>query len=225
MDLPHDWDVELHFENDRTLVAHGAKPLGRNYPATSIGWYRKVFDVPADDLGHRFTLEFDGAFRTAMVIFNNHYLGVNMSGYAPCTFDVTDFVNYGAKNVLVVRLDATLNEGWFYEGAGIYRHVLLTSTHPVHVAYWGTFVSTVVGAGSATVRVSLEVNNHSDAAAQAQVSCRVLDRVLEGNLVTQSIVPGLLSMSAMPVIWYDTWHPWTMAKYGREEPSPGRSNT
>lgn len=175
VDLPHDWAVELPFENARTLVAHGAKPLGRNYPATSIGWYRKVFDVPADDLGHRFTLEFDGAFRNAMVIFNNHYLGVNMSGYAPCTFDVTDFVNYGAKNVLVVRLDATLNEGWFYEGAGIYRHVWLTRTHPVHVAYGGTFVRTVVGAGSATVRVSLEVNNHSDAAAQAQVSCRVLD--------------------------------------------------
>ena len=75
-----------------------------------------------------------------MVVFNGHYLGRNMSGYAPFRYDITDFANYGSANTVLVRVDATLSEGWFYEGAGIYRHVWLTKTDPVHVARWGTFV-------------------------------------------------------------------------------------
>src|ERR1035441_1060569 len=81
VDLPHDWAVALPFENANPLIAHGAKPLGRNYPETSTGWYRRVFDIPADDAGRRFTLDFDGVFRHAMVLFNGHYLGENFSGY------------------------------------------------------------------------------------------------------------------------------------------------
>jgi beta-galactosidase len=66
-------------------------------------------------------------------------LGENQSGYVPFRFDVTDFANYGDKNVLVVRVDASLGEGWFYEGAGVYRHVWLTKTDPLHLAHGGTF--------------------------------------------------------------------------------------
>ena len=71
-------------------------------------------------------------------MFNGYVVGGNASGYAPFRVDVTDFANYGGRNVLTVRVDATLGEGWFYEGAGIYRHVRLVKTAPVHVAQWGT---------------------------------------------------------------------------------------
>ncbi len=103
-----------------------------------------MFDIPAADAGRRIAIEFDGVFRDCIVTLNGHYLGGNLSGYAPFRFDVTDFANYGDKNVLVVRVDATQHEGWFYEGAGIYRHVWLTKTSPVHVAHWGTFVRSEV---------------------------------------------------------------------------------
>ena len=93
-----------------------------------------------------------------------------MSGYAPFSYDVTDFLNYGAKNILVVRVDATQGEGWFYEGAGIYRHVWLVKTHPVHVAQWGTYVSCEVRPGAATVNISTEVENESD----SEQACRIL---------------------------------------------------
>jgi beta-galactosidase len=162
VDLPHDWAVELPFENDKDLYSHGCKPLGRKYPASSIGWYRRVFEVPASDAGRRISIEFDGVFRDCMVALNGHYLGGNFSGYAPFNFDVTDFVNYGDKNVLVVRADASINEGWFYEGAGIYRHVWLTKTSPVHVAQWGTFVRSEVKDAKTTVRITTEVVNDSD---------------------------------------------------------------
>jgi beta-galactosidase len=175
VDLPHDWAVGLPFVNSPALVAHGSKPLGRPYPDTSIGWYRRVLDVPAGDFGRRLTLEFDGVFRNSMVMFNGYYLGENFSGYAPFRYDVTDFVNYGAKNVLVVRVDATLNEGWFYEGAGIYRHVWLTKTSPVHVAHWGTFVRSQVGPGGATILITTEIDNETVTAKPCQVVSTVVD--------------------------------------------------
>ena len=173
IDLPHDWAVELEFENDPGLVNHGFKPLDRNYPATSIGWYRRGFEIPKSDLGKRLSIEFDGVFRDCMVALNGHFLGRNMSGYAPFSYDVTDFLNYGAKNVLVVRVDATQGEGWFYEGAGIYRHVWLLKTHPVHVAQWGTYVSCEVRPGAATVNITTEVDNESD----SEQVCRILSTI------------------------------------------------
>ena len=175
VDLPHDWAIELPFENDNSLAAHGFHPLGRNYPATSIGWYRRVFDIPASDLGRRISVEFDGVYRSSMVIFNGHYLGANFSGYAPFRYDVTDHASYGARNVLLVRVDATLGDGWFYEGAGIYRHVWLARTNPVHVPQWGTFVRAEVRpGGAATVRITTEVDNESD----TPKNCRVVSRVV-----------------------------------------------
>ncbi len=174
VDLPHDWAIELPFQNARELTDHGSYPLGRNYPASSIGWYRRVFDLPAADEGKRIALEFDGVFRNSIIVFNGHYLGTAMSGYAPFSFDVTDWATFGGKNVLVVRADATLGEGWFYEGVGIYRHVWLTKTNPVHVAHWGTYVRAEVRPGAATVKITTEVDNHSD----TTKACRVVSRIL-----------------------------------------------
>jgi beta-galactosidase len=69
VDLPHDWAIELPFTNDPALASKGYYPLGRTYPATSVGWYRRVFDLPAYDASKRLTLEFDGAYRETMVVF------------------------------------------------------------------------------------------------------------------------------------------------------------
>jgi beta-galactosidase len=177
VDLPHDWAVDLPFVDDQDLYSHGCKPLGRKYPATSVGWYRRIFDIPAEDAGRRIAIEFDGVFRDCVVALNGYYLGRSLSGYAPFHLDVTDFLNYGDKNVLVVRADATINEGWFYEGAGIYRHVWLTKTNPVHVAHWGTYARAEVQGAAATVRISTEVNNDGD----APRTCQVVSQVVDGN--------------------------------------------
>jgi len=188
VDLPHDWAVELPFEKgpavlDRDgkptgryeLPDHGAKPIGRDFPETSIGWYRRVFDIPEADAGKRISVEFDGVFRHATVMFNGHYIGEEFSGYAPFRFDLTDFANYGDKNVLSVRVDATLAEGWFYEGAGIYRHIWLTKTFPVHIAPDGIFVRSEVHGNSATIFIRTEVQNEIASAVTCQVNSEVLD--------------------------------------------------
>src|SRR5215469_16104275 len=175
LDLPHDWAIELPFQNDPLLQSKGFYPLGRRYPATSVGWYRRVFELPAEDAGKRISVEFDGAYREAMVVFNGFYIGRHSGGYDPFRFDVTDCATPGGRNVLLVRVDATLSDGWFYEGAGIYRHVWLVKTHPVHVKQWGTFVSAKVAGEDATVSIRTEVNNHGKGAQNARVTSTIVD--------------------------------------------------
>ncbi len=183
VDLPHDWAVELPFTNAPMLHHQGAKPLGREYPETSIGWYRRTFVLSPSDKGKRISVEFDGVFRNAMVMFNGHYIGENLSGYVPFNFDLTDFVNFSEPNVLVVRVDATENEGWFYEGAGIYRHVWLLKTDQLHITPYGNFVSSTVQGKTARITIETEVQNETDAAR----SCRVRSSIVDGNGVTVAI--------------------------------------
>jgi beta-galactosidase len=175
LDLPHDWAIELPFENDPALSSKGFYPLGRTYPATSVGWYRRVFELAGTDAGKRITIEFDGSYRETMVVFNGFYIGRHSGGYDPFSFDVTDFATPGGRNVLLVRVDATSSDGWFYEGAGIYRHVWLVKTHPVHVKQWGTFVRAEVRPGEATVLIRTEVDNHGKGAQSTRVISTILD--------------------------------------------------
>ncbi len=175
VDLPHDWAISLPFQDDPGLSSKGFYPLGRNYPETSVGWYRRVFELPASDAGRRITVEFDGAYRESMVVFNGFYIGQHSGGYDPFSFDLTDFAIPGSPNVLLVRVDATLSDGWFYEGAGIYRHVWLVKTAPVHVKKWGTFASAQVGEGQATVSIRTEIENHSKGARNVRVISTLVD--------------------------------------------------
>ena len=137
--LPHDWVVDLPFAPEASH-SHGYKQVGYKYPETSVGWYRKMFNIPKEDFGKHIYLQFDGIFRDARVWVNGFYLGHEPSGYAAQVYDISEYLNYGEENLVAVRADATLEEGWFYEGAGIYRHVWLNKVSPVHVAPFGTFV-------------------------------------------------------------------------------------
>jgi len=101
LNLPHDWAVELPFVQDDEQLSHGYKPLGRRYPETSVGWYRREFEIPASDQGRRIWVEFDGVFRSVLVFVNGCFVGRNDNGYAPFRFDLTDFIAVGAKNYIV----------------------------------------------------------------------------------------------------------------------------
>jgi beta-galactosidase len=194
LNLPHDWAVELPFVHDQKLDGHGYKPLGRRYPETSIGWYRRSFDLPETDRGRRIVVDFDGAFRSALIFFNGYFIGRNDNGYAPFSFDLTDFAIYGGKNSLVVRMDASFGDGWFYEGAGIYRHVWLTKTSAVHLGQWESFVRPELKGSVATLALGTLVRNSSPSASASLVRWKILDAT--GNTVatavsaTQQIGPG-----------------------------------
>ncbi|MGH8294014.1 MAG: beta-galactosidase GalA [Steroidobacteraceae bacterium] len=194
LDLPHDWAVELPFVNDVALQSHGYKPLGRNYRDTSIGWYRRSFDTPATDAARRIILEFDGVFHGAMVFVNGCYLGRNDTGYVPFQFDISDFLNYGGRNFIVVRVDATYGDGWFYEGAGIYRHVWLTKTDRLHLVAWDSVVRSRVETGRAELTLEAGVVNDGVRPEHARVRWAILDRdgrqVASARTAEQRIRPG-----------------------------------
>jgi len=149
-------------------AAHGFKAIGRDFPQNSIGWYRTPISVTAADRGRRIWLEFDGVFRDCLVFVNGYAAGRNESGYAPFQVQIGDFLDYDVgQNVITVRCDATLGEGWFYEGAGIYRHVELVRADPLHIPQWGVVVRSEVGPSSAKVQVATDVLNSSDAPVEA----------------------------------------------------------
>jgi len=193
LDLPHDWAVELPFVRDNDLQSHGYKPLGRRYPETSVGWYRRVFDIPKEDEGRRIAVDFDGAFRSALVFLNGSFLGRNDNGYTPFRFDLTDFLNYGGKNYLVVRLDASFGDGWFYEGAGIYRHVWLTKTDALHLGQWDSYIRPEVKGDAAMLQLGTVVQNENPNAKNCRVRWQIFDpagtSVATTEAPTQVIVP------------------------------------
>lgn len=178
LQLPHDWAVELPFIKSPSfdVMAHGYKPVGGSFSGNSIGWYRKHFIVPAADSGRRFEIQFDGIFRNASIWLNGFYVGNNFSGYVGCAYDVTDFISYTHENVLVVRVDATQYEGWFYEGAGIYRHVWLNEYNDVHIAHDGVFAYSNVAGNNATVSVETTVQNQSPMPSTCSVTAYLADR-------------------------------------------------
>ncbi len=132
--LPHDYVIE------GTFTPKGDASHGSLIPTPA--WYRKTFTLPLSDKGKALWIDFDGAYRESKVYLNGQFLGEHPCGYTPFRFDVSRAARYGAKNVLAVQVSPQHEEGWWYEGGGIYRHVWLNVADPVHVAPWGTFVTT-----------------------------------------------------------------------------------
>lgn len=178
INLPHDWVVELPFVKSSTheMDSHGYKPIGGPYPETSIGWYRKHFAVEKSKSDKRFELQFDGIYRNAAIWLNGFYVGTNFSGYVGNSYDVSDYINFEGDNVLVIRVDATQAEGWFYEGAGIYRHVWLNITDKIHIPQGGLFVHSEVNGKNATVSIETTVQNNHLKNANCSVYSYITDR-------------------------------------------------
>jgi len=183
--IPHDWVTTLPYAPDASH-SHGYKTVGWKYPETSVGWYRKVLTIPNEDLGKRLMLRFDGIFRNARVWFNGFYMGTEPSGYATQVYDITPYIKYGDENLICVRVDASLEEGWFYEGAGIYRDVWLEKSAEVSVAPFGTFVYAELKPpyDVAVIHVKTEVTNGGLKPQQYEVEQRLLDA--EGREVARA---------------------------------------
>lgn len=194
LNLPHDWALELPFDANANSD-HGRKPIGPAFPTNSVGWYRRTFSLPEADAGKRLWIEFDGVYRDCRMFMNGYLLAHHESGYNSFRCDITDTANCGGKNVLAVRVDASQFEGWFYEGAGIYRHVWLETTSPIAVAPDGIFVYSKfqnnTPNGIAEIRLQTELKNSLSISVKATVRSQILDP--EGAPVAECAHPTCLN--------------------------------
>ena len=153
LSLPHDWGVEGPFKQEYP------GETGK-LPWWGVGWYRKHLNIPAADAGQRIYLDVDGAMSYATVWLNGQFVGGWPYGYASWRVDLTPFLKFGGENVVAIRLDNPRNSSRWYPGGGIYRNVWLVKTTPVHVAHWGTYVTTPeVKPTAATVKIQVHVDN------------------------------------------------------------------
>lgn len=176
VDLPHDYAIEGAFTDDAS-EATGSLKHGKAI-------YIKTFSLSAADEGRRIHFEFDGVFRNCTVMMNGHFVGRHLSGYTSFGFDVTEICQFGGENTIAVFVDATDNELWSYEGAGIYRSVRLVKTAAVFVPQWGTYV--VTGDADNIEQVSLEVTVQN--MTYEIVNCTVINEIFspDGTLVAQA---------------------------------------
>jgi beta-galactosidase len=177
VNLPHDWVVELPFDSNAD-GSHGFHPVGPGFAQTSVAWYRRTFELPRADAGKRLWLEFDGVFRDTEVFVNGWFVGHHEGGYDSFRYDITDVAKVGGRNTVAVRVDASQFEGWFYEGAGIYRHVWLVKTAPLAIAPDGIFVyskfSNNIPDGPVEVDVQTRLKNWQTDSADATVDNEII---------------------------------------------------
>ncbi len=192
IDLPHDWAVEGPFRIE--LKGETGK-----LPYQGIGWYRKYFGLTQQDAGKRIFIDFDGAMAYAKIWVNGQYVGTWPYGYSSFRMDITPYLKYGEKNVLAVRLDTEKWESRWYPGAGIYRHVWLVKTNPVHVAHWGTYITTPeVSKSSALVKMDVEVENQGAQPVEAVIKTTIYELDLTNKPVAKMAVFGDATVKIEP---------------------------
>ena len=184
LNLPHDYSIEQDFDSSID-VNSGALPGG-------IGWYRKSFVLPAEMDGKNISIAFGGVYMDSTTYVNGQLVGNYPYGYSPFAYDITDFVvaDGVTENVISVKVNNQLPSSRWYSGSGIYRGVDLVVTDPVHVARYGTYVTTPdleqeYAQDRAAVNVKTEVENESTSPVEAAVTSTILDA--EGNLFTQAV--------------------------------------
>jgi len=196
--LPHDWAIAGPFQEGSNSEVSGG--MGR-LPVNGVGWYRRKLDIPESDSGRMIYLDVDGAMSYAMVWLNGNLVGGWPYGYNSWRLDLTPYLNFGGENQLAIRVDNPNYSARWYPGAGLYRNVWLTKTHPVHVAQWGTYITaSEVSAKSARVNIEINIENKTNERVQVEALTEifVLDEndqpkgkaVASSETLTTSIEPG-----------------------------------
>lgn len=184
--LPHDAVLDQEYVMDFKNAMYGFLPQ-------TIGYYRKTFTIPKEDEGKKIFIEFDGVGRISDYWVNGSYIGENYSGYNSFRFDITDLLKYGeeGENVILVKIDTTSgNEGWWYEGGGIYRNVWITKTNKLHVDKWGTYIQTPeIKEDKAVIRIETIICNEDIEDAEYTLETSIISP--DGEVVGESVINAI----------------------------------
>ncbi|MBZ4043857.1 sugar-binding domain-containing protein [Flavobacterium hibisci] len=212
LQLPHDWSIEGAFDKDsKTKQAQGFLPAGK-------GWYRKTFTVPANWKNKSVSVEFDGVFKNSEVFINGHSLGMRPNGYISFAYELSQHLNFGKQNIIAVKVDndAQPNSRW-YTGSGIYRNVRLVASEKLHVAKWGTYVTTPeVSKDKATIHLEVDIDNENASPKEFRLVTSIVnsDNVEVANYTSTEKIEAKTSAKKMhnlalnqPKLW-DTENPY-----------------
>lgn len=207
LNVPHDWSIEGPYDRNNTTGRGGG------YLPDGIGWYRKTFYLNNEDKKRHVFIEFEGIMANSDIWINGFHLGNRPSGYSSFEYELTGHLNFGStKNVIAVRADNSVQPAsrW-YTGAGIYRHIHLIITNPVHVAHWGSFITSEnISTTSAELEIHTNIINQSSSSQNILLHTDIISP--EGKTVAsadskQKIVNGKDKMIlqkvkiAEPVLW------------------------
>ena len=177
--LPHDWRIRQDYFNPGAASSGtGLHNLGGDCLPNGEAYYRKTFRLPAEDEGKRIVIQFEGVMRDCIVWVNGSRIGEHFSGYSAFELDITEHVLYGDEglNVILVKTTCEVPEGWWGEGAGIYRDVWLKVLPGVHVAKDGCFVrSQIIESGEAKLHIEVELQNERNRVEKAEVKAVIYD--------------------------------------------------
>jgi len=176
VDLPHDWSIEDLPGTHSPFSPDAISQVGGGFTTGGTGWYRKQFTVPAEKKGRRFIIQFDGVYMNPTVFINGENIGEHPYGYTAFWYDITDKIKFGKKNIIAVEVKNEGQNSRWYSGSGIYRHVWLRETDPVHIEQWGTAITTPkISEASAIVNIKTKVLNEDGYDLRVTLITRILD--------------------------------------------------
>ncbi len=189
IDLPHDWSIEDIPGTHSPFNPDAISQVGGGFTSQGTAWYRKTFNIPATDKAKRVIILFDGVYMNADVYINGEHLGNHPYGYTSFYYDLTSHLKYGEKNTIAVEVKNEGQNSRWYSGSGIYRHVWLKTVDPVHIAQWGTYITTPeVSDASARINVKTQLENEGKDNASLTVITRfVTDKGVEAGKVESKV--------------------------------------
>lgn len=182
LDLPHDWAIEGPFDDQYDTRTGGL-------PIHGVAWYRKTFKIDKKHSGKNITVEFDGVMNNAEVFLNGYKVGERPFGYIGFQVDLTPHIKFGEENTIAVRVNPKELSARWYPGAGIYRNVWIEIKNPVHIAHWGTYVTTPeVQHQKALVKIETTIDNEDHIKGRFELHTSIIDSLgVEVASTTSSI--------------------------------------
>lgn len=170
--IPHDWSIEGELSAQNPSGNRGAYAIG------GIGWYKKTFEIPVDQIQKNVILLFEGIYKDADIWVNGHHVGFHKHGYLSFHIDITAYVKFDRANTILLKVDNTdLPHDRWYSGCGIYRHVRINYVSDIHIPIWGTYITTPeISKEKAVVKLHTTIANRSNQASEVSIETSIVNQ-------------------------------------------------
>ncbi len=210
--IPHDWSIEDLPNSVSPFNQQAVSQVNTGFTTGGTGWYRNTFFMPVESKRKIITITFEGVYMNATIWLNGFLVGSNNYGYTEFTVDLTKKLNFGNKNILVVKVANEGENSRWYSGSGIYRHVWLNVHDPIHIKQWGTFITTpIVNENLCKTSITTNILNESNTDALVRLVSTIVDK--KGTVISQVISSETLKEGCnLPIqqeVFFKKYNSWS----------------